>query len=107
MEAGGLDSVVALAASEEVVPVAGVLVSVSVFCRTSAFSRVDLVEVLVNGVVLWTEDVLALLGIGIGNNQSHTFFPALTVAASDRVEVRLTKPNVVSAWSGRALAQVV
>lgn len=107
MEAGGVDTLQAVVATEELVLKAGRIAIVSVFCRASAFSRVDTIEVLVNGAVVTTDDVVAALGQGLGVGQSRTFFPDLTVAQGDRVEVQLTKPNAVSAWSGRALAQVV
>lgn len=108
MEAGGVDTQATVVATEEVAPVAGVLFSYSVWGSTGSVSnRINLVELLVNGVVVDTRDLTANNGIGIGPNQVRTFPVNVPVAQGDRVEVRLTKGNTTVAVGATALAQVV
>jgi len=105
MEAGARDTEAVVQATEEVAVFAGEIVSLSIFGSVAGFSRVMTLELLVNGVVVQT--YLPRQGFGVGNNQYDTFFPGTAVAQGDRIEVRITKPNAVSAGSWRAMAQVV
>jgi hypothetical protein len=103
MEAGGLDSDLAVSQGSELVLAAGRLAVACVYCRSSATSRVVEINVLVNGITLHTEGPLP----GIRGGQFLTFFPDLPLAAGDTVEIEIRKNNAFSAWLGQAYGSIV
>lgn len=103
MEAGAIDSTTSAFSGIEPVLSTGRVAIVSVRCRSSATSRVNKIELLKNGAVVSTQDLVP----GINAGQVFTFYPNLAVVAGDRIEVRITKNNASTAWLGSALAVIV
>ncbi len=100
--AGGNDNCASFinnATTKEVVLQAGQLALVSMRERASATSRINRIQVLVEGVVV--KDLQngdpEFPGPGIRNGQSLTFYPGTQVDAGDSVEVRVFRNNTTTA----------
>lgn len=102
MGVGAADDVLTPLGTEDVVTRAGTITVLAVYCVASATSRVNLIELLVNGGVVETIS----LAPGLQGGQGELSNLEVPVLPGDRVEVRLTKNNTFTAWSGRAYAQV-
>lgn len=102
MAAGGIDSVLTPVATEEVVVQSGVIGVLAIYCRLSASSRVQQVDLLVNGALAFTAEILP----GVLGGQTVELSPAVEVLQGDRVALQIRKNTSATAWLGRAYAEV-